>query len=282
MYSHVYESGNADSLEAQYSYFYRNCSHTYITHQYEYLYKKAYIFKSLTAIKSNQVEMEGETSSTPGELIGISDDDESVASSIFTTETSQSFDSSLKYVILLSIVFKLVLFYIFVRSWTGPIRKHSWGDLPKCIKFIAKNGCGENCSAIWMQRTLDRLSPTATPEQLIHILNGYADLYKLVLYIIWVNDNILVDQKDIRTYCGTSSKREQAKRHRNVAYIMYNSQNSIFAPLYTTHEYGHSQTCFASDDERINDDIASLLRQWNQEGNITKIELVDKFILCIC
>jgi hypothetical protein len=127
--------------------------------------------------------MAGVVSSTPSELIEISDEDELLTSSICPRETNQSsqlIDLSLKYTILLSIIFLCVLLYMFIRSWNGPIQKHSQENLANCMKFIAKNGCTGNRSVIWARRTLDLLAPTATPEQLIHILNGYADLYKLV------------------------------------------------------------------------------------------------------
>jgi hypothetical protein len=227
-------------------------------------------------------EISSSSTSTPSELTKTSDEDELVTTSIYPRQNNQliqSVDSSLKYkILLLSIIFECVLFYIFARSWIGSVQKHSWEDLPNCMKFIAKNGCAGNRSIIWARRTLDHLSPTATPEQLIHILNGYADLYKLVLYVIWINDNILVGEKDIRTFSGTSSDIEQQKRHRNIAFIMYNSENSTFAPLYTTHKDGHPQTCFATDDERIIDNIVCLFRQWNQESKVTKKQLINLFL----
>lgn len=161
-----------------------------------------------------------------------------------------------------------MLFYIFYRSWVGPVQIDSWTDLPKCMKFIAKNGCSGNRSLIWARRTLDRISSTATPEQLIHILNGYADLYKLELKFIQINDSVPVDSSDIRTFGGTSSNIEQQKRHRNIAFIMHNSENSSFTSFYATHTDGHPQTCFASDDENITDRIVDLLHRWNNESKV--------------
>jgi hypothetical protein len=235
-------------------------------------------FQMVDIFKKYLLQMEREISSsstsTPSELTKISDEDELVTTSICPRQTNQSIqsvDPSLKYkILLLPIIFECVLFYIFARSWIGPVQNYMWADLPNCMKFIAKNGYAGNRSVIWARRTLDRLSPTATTEQLIHIFNGYADLYKLVLYVIWINGNILVGEKDIRMFSGTSSDIEQKKHHRNIAFIMYNSENSTFAPLYTTHKDGHPQTCFATGDKRIIDDIVSFFRQWNQESKVTK------------
>jgi hypothetical protein len=141
------------------------------------------------------------------------------------------------------------------------------------MKFIAKHGRTENRSPIWMRRTLDRISCTATSEQLIHILNGYADLYELVLYLIQINDNVPVDQTDIRTFGGTSSNIEQQKRHRNIAFIMYNSENFLFTPLYATHSDGHPQTCFAADDQILMDCVFDLFQKLNHESKVLKADL---------
>jgi hypothetical protein len=149
------------------------------------------------------------------------------------------------------------------------------------MKFIAKNGCIGNRSHLWMQRTLDRLSPTTTPEQLIHILNGYADLHKLVLYFIQINDNVPINGNDIRTFRGTSSTIAQEKRHRNIAFIMYKSEDSLFTSLYTTHTDGRPQTCFNTDDERITDDISDLFRRWNDGSKIREDKLMNLFSVFI-
>jgi len=228
--------------------------------------------------------MEKEASLTPRELIEISDEDELVVSSICPRQTNLSGESSkqsLKYKILLTILIEGILFYMFCRSWVGPVRVHLWTNLPKCMKFIAKNGCTENRSLIWARRTLDRISPTATPGQLIHILNGYADLYKLVLYFIQINNKVPVDQEDIRVFGGTSSNIEQQKRHRNIAFITFDTESSLFTTFYTTHSDGHPQTCFATDDGNITDQICHLLRGWNHESKIGKGELMNLFFLSI-
>jgi hypothetical protein len=163
----------------------------------------------------------------------------------------------------------------------GPAQPPSWTNLPKCMNFIAKNGCTLNSSLIWARRTLDRLSPTATTEQLNHILNGYADLYKLVLCFIHVTADVPVKKDDIQSFTGTSSNIEQRKRHRNQAFIMYNGETSLFAPLYVTHSDGRPQTCFAPDDEGISDHIAHLFRKLNDESNVTYDELRNVFFLSI-
>jgi len=148
------------------------------------------------------------------------------------------------------------------------------------MKFIAENGRIRIRSRIWAQPTLDLISSTATPEQLGHILNGYADLYKLVLYFIKIKSDIPVSESDICTFGGASSNIEQQKRHRKIAYIMCNSENFSFTTFYATHSDGRPQTCFDTDDEKIMDNIVDLLRGWNQESKIAK-KLVHEFLLCI-
>lgn len=175
----------------------------------------------------------------------------------------------------------LILFNKISRSWTGPARASEWTNLPTCIKFISDHGCIQDLSLNWVRLTLDRLSCSATTEQLIHIFNGYADLYKLILYVIQINDNILVDAKDIHTYGGTSSKTEQEKRNRNIVFIMFNSDNFLFAPLYVTRSDSHPQTCFATDDERIVDHIKELLDTLNHESKILSGELINVFSIFI-
>ena len=146
---------------------------------------------------------------------------------------------------------------------------------------IAKNGCSLNRSHNYVRRTLDRLSPTVTSEQLNHILNGYADLYKLQLYFIDVIAEAPIDEKNVRLFNGISSNIEQRNRHRNKAFIMHNAEPSLFAPLYVTHSNGHPQTCFAADDERILDHIVDLFREWNQESKSAQNYLRSLFFVSI-
>lgn len=226
--------------------------------------------------------MTKEGASIPSELRETSDDDEFTVSSICPRQINSSIESSgqsLKYHNVFSIVFQYILFNIFSRSWTGPVRTHVWTDLSKCMKFISKHGCTENRSLIWARRTLELISCTATAEQLIHILNGYADLYKLVLYFvkIKINDGVPIDSTNICTFGGTSSKIKQQKRHRNIAFIMFNADNSLFAPLYVTHNDGYPQTCFASDDENIIDHIAESFHRLNQESKVMTNKLMNVY-----
>jgi hypothetical protein len=149
------------------------------------------------------------------------------------------------------------------------------------MRFIAENGCTENQSLVWVKNTLNGISLTATPEQLIHILDGYADLYKISFHFIQATDNVLIKDGDTQMFCGTLSDDEQHTRHRNIAFIMYNPDKSSFAPLYVTHRDGNPQTCFAADDERITDHIADLIRKLNHESKVTKGKLKNSLFVSI-
>ncbi|CAF4339599.1 unnamed protein product [Rotaria sp. Silwood2] len=112
------------------------------------------------------------------------------------------------------------------------------------------------------------MSVTATPKQLVHILNGYADLYKLELNIIRFTDDVPISGHDIHVYGGTSSKVERQKRHRSIVYIIHDYKKSLFAPWYATRTDGRLQTCFATDDETIMDHIVKLIRERNHESSL--------------
>ncbi|CAF0835607.1 unnamed protein product [Rotaria sordida] len=152
-----------------------------------------------------------------------------------------------------------------LKSWRDPVQMHSWTDLPKCMRFIGRYGCTIKRSLIWMRHTLDCISPTATPEQLDYILNGYANLYKLELNIIRFTDDVPIDDNDVYVYGVTSHKIEQQKRHRNIAFIMYDFKKSLFAPWYATHADCQPQTCFATNDKTIISYIKELIVQRNLE-----------------
>ncbi|CAF4523380.1 unnamed protein product [Rotaria sp. Silwood1] len=166
----------------------------------------------------------------------------------------------------------------YLKSWNYPVEMDPWTDLSKCMKFIARNGCTGKCRPIWMQRTLDCISRTATPKQIVHILNGYADLYNLELNIIQFTDDLPIYNNDIRAYRGTSSKIKRQKHHRNIVYIMYDSKKSLFAPWYATHADGRPQTCFAADDEIIMDHIVKLIKERNFEISQNSASQTDHMI----
>jgi hypothetical protein len=168
-----------------------------------------------------------------------------------------------------------ILFYIFSRSWEGCVHIHESTDLPKCINLIVSHGCTEKRSLSWVQRALDLISRTASQEQVAHVLNGYADLYKLVFYLIPFTGNMLVDPRHISTYGGTSSIVKQQKRERNIAFIMYNYKEFLFAPLYTKHPDGSLQTCFASGDKSLVDHIAASIRLGNIKSTFARNELMN-------
>ncbi len=171
------------------------------------------------------------------------------------------------------------MYYVIYRSWAGDAETHLWTSLPECMRFIAENGCTENQSLAWVKNTLNGISSTATSEQLIHILNGYADLYEITIEFIQATDNVLINyDDDVQKFCGTLSDDEQQKRHRNKAFIMYNPDTSLFAPLYVTHLDGNRQTCFVADDGCINGHISDLIFRLNHESKVTKSKLKNSFV----
>ncbi|CAF0719136.1 unnamed protein product [Adineta steineri] len=158
-----------------------------------------------------------------------------------------------------------------LKSWIGSIQRSSWGNLCDCIKHMVEYGCNMEHSLSWVQDILEGISLSPTRAQLNYIFNGYADLYKIVIYIICVTDNVPVNlEKDIRRYDGTSSESEQEKRCRNITFIMCKPETFSFAILYATDSDDKPQTCFARDDQRIFDHLRGLFEKLNQESKLTK------------
>ncbi|CAF0937098.1 unnamed protein product [Adineta steineri] len=142
------------------------------------------------------------------------------------------------------------------QSWIGPVQPYLWGNLYDCMKHMD---------------TLDGISLSPTPAQLNYIFNGYANLYKIVIDVISITDNVLVNlETDIDRYDGTSSESEQEKRYRNITFVMYNPETFSFATLYAIDSDGNRQTCFAIDDQRIFDHLGGLFEKLNQESKLTK------------
>ncbi|CAF0782937.1 unnamed protein product [Adineta steineri] len=152
------------------------------------------------------------------------------------------------------------------ESWIGPVQPYLWGNLCDCMKHMAEYGCNMEHSLSWVQDTLDGISLSLTPAQLNYIFNGYANLYKIVIDVISITDNVPVNLEiDIDQYDGTSSESEQEKRCRNITFVMYNPETFSFAILYAIDSDGNRQTCFAIDDQRIFDHLGGLFEKLNQE-----------------
>lgn len=139
------------------------------------------------------------------------------------------------------------------------------------MEFITENHYKIDSSFIWMQKTLDLLSGTATLEQLAHILNGYAELYKLQITFIQVHGYNLVKKTDIQEFYGIPNSDEQQHRPKKISYVMCNTEQKSFGVFYAHGSNGLPQVIFAQDDEKISDDIAELLKGWNRESNATTI-----------
>ncbi|CAF4123970.1 unnamed protein product, partial [Adineta steineri] len=157
------------------------------------------------------------------------------------------------------------------KSWIGPVQPYLWGNLYDCMKHMAEYGCNMEHSLSWVQDTLGGISLSSTPAQLNYIFSGYANLYKIVIDVISITDNVPVNlETDIDRYDGTSSESEQEKRCHNITFVMYNPETFSFAILYATDSDGNRQTCFAIDDQRIFDHLGGLFEKLNQESKLTK------------
>lgn len=142
-------------------------------------------------------------------------------------------------------------------------------DLAQCMKFIKEYGVFSKKPLLWARRTLDHLSRNTKPEQLMHILNGYADLFQIVIYLIEYSSRTIINSENIRTFAGTSKKRIQKQRCRNIVYIAYYSEESLFSSIFAHGSDGKPQTCFDTADERISDYIIQAIRWQNQSKTET-------------
>ena len=143
------------------------------------------------------------------------------------------------------------------------------------MDFITQSHYGIYPSTVWMRKTLDLLSSSATLEQLTHILDGYADFYQLELSFTKINGYNPVQAHDIQRFRGISNNDEPSIRRKNVAYIMCNTENMSFAVLYASDSNDQPHVSFAQDDERISDEIGELLERWNHESKVTIILLFN-------
>ncbi|CAF4127947.1 unnamed protein product, partial [Adineta steineri] len=158
-----------------------------------------------------------------------------------------------------------------LKSWIGPVQPYLWGNLCDCMKHMAGYGCNMEHSLSWVQDILDGISLSPTPAQLNYIFNGYANLYRIVIDVICITDNVLVNlETDINRYDGTASESEQEKCCHNITFVMYNPETFSFAILYAIDSDGNRQTCFAIDDQRIFDHLSGLFEKLNQESKLTK------------
>ena len=153
---------------------------------------------------------------------------------------------------------------VIFRAPCGPVQMHPWADLASAMKFIGTLGQLENPDPPWVKHLLDSLSTAPTRAQLVPILNGYADLYQMMLYFIPCNDQEVTDQQDIATYEGISSQTEQTPHYQRIGFIMFNFERSSFAPLYIIDEDNRPRTLFNRDDQNILDHVGNFI--WMHNG----------------
>ena len=98
-------------------------------------------------------------------------------------------------------------------------------------------------------------------------MNGYADLYRIVIYVINVTEDMPISRSDIVTYSGTASRKKRENRSRDLAYIMHKSGESLFAPFHavsTTDDL--LKTTFKTDDMAIVNHVSCLLNEINSKS----------------
>ena len=148
--------------------------------------------------------------------------------------------------------------------WSLPVQSNRWTNLAHCMKFVALHRMRQKPVLLWMRRTLNRLSRSLKAKQLCHLMNGYADLYKIVIYVINVEENVPISPSHVFSYSGTASKAKQEKRCRDLAYIMHKPSRSLFAPFYAMSTTdGSFKTTFKTDDMASLEHVACLLREIN-------------------
>jgi hypothetical protein len=131
------------------------------------------------------------------------------------------------------------------------------------MKFIGHAVQFENSNQAWMKDLLGSFSTGARRDQLVHILNGYADLYQMVLYFIPCNDQEFTDTQDIATYQGTAPQAGQRPPYQRNAFIMFNFERALFAPLYVTDNEDRPKTLFTIDEQSMVDHVCEFLLMHN-------------------
>jgi hypothetical protein len=161
---------------------------------------------------------------------------------------------------------------LFCSALFRPVEIGPLTRLDECMNFMAKNGCLENSSAIGMRRVLDRISSNMTKEQLPDVLDGYADLFQIILQVIPFADNMIINDTQISTFTGVSGIDEH-REYQSYVYIMYNYEQKVFAPLYVAHANGQLQTRFPINDAHICQDMTEFIHKWNSKSKFTKCRI---------
>ncbi|CAF1105784.1 unnamed protein product [Adineta ricciae] len=152
------------------------------------------------------------------------------------------------------------------NPWSLPVQSDRWTNLPQCMGFVAKYRMQKKPVELWMRQTLNRLSWFSKAEQLRHLMNGYADLYKIVIHVITVKDDMPIFRSDIVSYSGTASREKREHRRRDLAYIMHQPDRSLFAPFYAVSATDDlRKTTFTTDDMDSLNHVAYLLNEINNK-----------------
>ncbi|CAF1190374.1 unnamed protein product [Adineta ricciae] len=152
------------------------------------------------------------------------------------------------------------------NPWSLPVQSDRWTNLPQCMEFVAKYRMQKKPVQLWMRRTLNRLARFPEAKQLRHLMNGYADLYKILIYVINVKDDTPISLSDIVTYSGTASRQKRENRRRDLAYIMHKSDRSLFAPFYAVFATDDLlKTTFKTHDMDSLNHVDHLLKQINSK-----------------
>jgi hypothetical protein len=125
--------------------------------------------------------------------------------------------------------------------------------------------------AILMRRTLDSISGNFIPQQLPYLLDGYADLLKIIIKIIHFEDNVSITNDQVSTFSGTSTANEQ-QEYQHVVFIMFNVKQNLFASLYVDYGYGHVQTRFHNDDELILNAVTDFIDRWHPKSKSKNVK----------
>lgn len=115
-----------------------------------------------------------------------------------------------------------------------------------------------------MRCFLDAFAAKATPHQIDDLLNDFANLYELCLFVSQVDFDSNSASHDILRFDGTPHGSEQHINRRNCILIEYDANKLLFKLCYTLNEDGSPQTLFYENDsclfDHVNNSIPQLIR----------------------
>ena len=148
-----------------------------------------------------------------------------------------------------------------------------------CMQFVNKHRSRQTYVLDWVKELLKALMTTIQLEQRETLLNGYARLYQLAIYVLPYNDQGLMENLRIERYTGDSLAKGTPDNHPEMAFILNDPLNCSFTPLFIINEFGIQQTCFPIDDGQMLDHIRRSLADQKSQRKYAEDHPEASFLL---